>query len=149
MLFSHSCWYNASDRDHEILPVLRQIRRSSVSILFIHEVHVVGGNQLYIIYGQCGSILIHPLLLLWWFVGIGRFCLVALQLQVVIVTEHPLVPLHRLPGVADLAAVHFGRSHLPAGGGDDQPRRIVPAILVDADGSKSLGPALETVTRFL
>src|SRR5690554_1714358 len=81
----------------------------SIGILFIHKMHVVGSNQLNIIF-LCNSdkLLIHPLL--FWkscLISIRPIRLMPLQLYIVIISKYSLVPLYSLFSLTDLTAVHL------------------------------------------
>jgi hypothetical protein len=118
-----------------------------IGILFVHKMDIVGGNELYLIFPcNADQLLVHPLLLgIGGSVGIGPVGLVALQLQVIIVAEHFLVPLHRLFRLTDLPAVDLTGNFSPqAGRGDDQPLMVLlQQLLVDAGTIvESFRPAL-------
>ena len=76
-----------------------------LAVLLLYKVHVVGGHQLDVVLPrQLYQHRVHPLLpLVGLPVGIGLVGLVTLQLDIVVVAEHPLKPQHRLLGAFQVA----------------------------------------------
>ena len=84
-----------------------------LGIVFVHEMGVVGTYHLYAVF--FGKLQYHPVRLLLQreclsvcpLVGIFHF--VPLQLQIVVVAKHPLIPLYRLTCSLDVVAQDFCR----------------------------------------
>ena len=65
-----------------------------LAMLLLHKMHIIGGNQLDVVLaGKGNQLWVHLLLhLVGHAVGVGFVGLVALQLDVVVVAEHPFEP---------------------------------------------------------
>ena len=87
----------------------------SLSILFIHEMHIVGAHHLDTVftrqfeYHLVGPLLLRKRLSVGHDIGVGH--LVPLYLQVVVVAEYTLIPLDGLACLGDVAVVD-GTGHL-------------------------------------
>ena len=116
-----------------------------LGILLVDKVDIVGADELHpVLLAVFLQVLVHfELKRIRFVVGTGDGCLVQLQLQVIVVPEDTLVPLHGLLRFRKLSGTYLaGHLATQTGGADNQP--FVVFLQLDPVGTRThvvaLGP---------